>query len=137
MSTTATPEDLARENAELRARLQQLERMASVVQASNEAIVSSASDGTIVCWNAAAERLYGFTIGEAIGRSDLELVPFERLAEHESAVDLAKRGASIVLETRRRRRDGSQVSVAITYARLTDPDGKLLGISTISHALLV
>ncbi|HEY5933135.1 MAG TPA: PAS domain-containing protein [Kofleriaceae bacterium] len=137
MSTTATPEDLVRENAELRARLQRLERMAWVVQASNEAIVSSATDGTIVCWNAAAERLYGFTIGEAIGRSDLELVPFERLAEHESAVDLARRGASIVLETRRRRRDGSQVSVAITYARLTDPDGKLLGISTIAHALLV
>ena len=137
MSTTATPEDLARENAELRARLQQLERMASVVQASNEAIVSSATDGTIVCWNAAAERLYGFTIGEAIGRSDLELVPFERLKEHESAVDLARRGASIVLDTRRRRRDGSQVAVAITYARLTDPDGKLLGISTIAHALLV
>lgn len=137
MSTTATPEDLVRENAELRARLQQLERMASVVQASNEAIVSSATDGTIVCWNAAAERLYGFTIGEAIGRSDLELVPFERLKEHESAVELARHGASIVLETRRRRRDGSQVSVAITYARLTDPDGKLLGISTIAHALLV
>jgi PAS domain S-box-containing protein len=132
----STAEDLARENAELRSRLQQLERVASVVQASNEAIVSSATDGTIVCWNAAAERLYGFTIGEAIGRSDLELIPFERLSEHESAVDLAKRGASIVLETRRRRRDGSQVSVAITYARLTDPHGKLLGISTIAHALL-
>jgi len=137
MATSFTTEELARENAELRSRLQQLERLASVVQASNEAIVSSASDGTIVCWNAAAERLYGFTIGEAIGRSDLELIPFERLAEHESAIALAKRGASIVLETRRRRRDGTQVSVAITYARLTDPDGKLLGISTIAHALLV
>jgi len=137
MATSFTTEELARENAELRSRLQQLERLASVVQASNEAIVSSASDGTIVCWNAAAERLYGFTIGEAIGRSDLELIPFERLSEHESAVALAKRGASIVLETRRRRRDGTQVSVAITYARLTDPDGKLLGISTIAHALLV
>jgi PAS domain S-box-containing protein len=137
MATSFTTEDLARENAELRSRLQQLERLASVVQASNEAIVSSASDGTIVCWNAAAERLYGFTIGEAIGRSDLELIPFERLSEHESAIALAKRGASIVLETRRRRRDGTQVTVAITYARLTDPDGKLLGISTIAHALHV
>lgn len=137
MATTGTVEDLARENAELRSRLLQLERFASVVQASNEAIVSSASDGTIVCWNAAAERLYGFTMGEAIGRSDLELVPFDRLSEHQAAVDLARRGASIVLETRRRRCDGSQVSIAVTYARLTDPGGKLLGISTIAHALLV
>jgi len=129
-TTTSSTEELARENAELKSRLAQLERFATVVQSSNEAIVSSVSDGTIVCWNAAAERLYGFTTGEAIGRSDLELVPFERLAEHESAVELARRGASIVLETRRRRRDGTQIAVAVTYARLVDPDGKLLGICT-------
>ena len=88
-----------------------------------------------MCWNLAAERLYGFTIGEAVGRSDLELIPFERLAEHASAVGLAKRGASIVLETVRRRRDGSQIAVAVTYARLADADGRLLGISTIAHAI--
>ncbi|MEJ7601284.1 MAG: PAS domain-containing protein [Kofleriaceae bacterium] len=135
MAATPSVEDLARENRELRSLLAQLERQAMVVQASNEAIVSSATDGTIVCWNLASERLYGFTIGEAIGRSDLELIPFERLAEHTRAVDLAKRGASIVLETVRRRCDGSQVAVAVTYARLTDPNGKLLGISTIAHAI--
>ena len=128
-------DDLRRENAELRHRIALLERVASVVEASPEAIVSTAPDGTVLSWNAAAHRLYGLTPGEAIGRSFLEQVPFDRLVEHAQIVERAQAGARVVVQTRRRRKDGSELAVEVRYARLLDPDGRLLGISIIAHAI--
>jgi len=141
-------DELRRENTELRMRLAQLERalaeaaaielqrsrVVSIVEASSEAIFSSATDGTIMSWNRAAERLYGYTPGEAVGRSDLELVPFDRLQEHQDAIRRALRGEAVMLETRRRRRDGTFVEVTAMYARLADPSGKPIGISSMAHA---
>lgn len=141
-------EELRRENTELRMRLAELEhalaeaaaielqraRVVSIVEASSEAILSTATDGTIMSWNRAAERLYGYTPGEAVGRSDLELVPFDRLHEHQDAVRRALRGEAVMLETRRRKRDGSYVEVSVMYARLADPNGKPIGISAMAHA---
>ncbi len=127
-------DDLLRENRDLRTRLARVERIVTLFEASSEAIVSTATDDTLLCWNAAAQRLYGFTAGEAIGRSHLELIPFDRLAEHASAVQRAMRGEPVVLETRRRKIDGSEVRVVVTYARLAEPDGKILGIATMAHA---
>lgn len=144
----SSPEDLVRENSELRNRLAELERalamaaavelqrsrVVSIVEASSEAILSTATDGTILSWNRAAERLYGFTPGEAVGRSDLELVPFDRLHEHQQAIRRALGGEAVMLETRRRRRDGTFMEVTVMYARLADPNGKPIGISTMAHA---
>ena len=141
-------EELRRENSELRNRLAELERalaeaaaielqrsrVVSIVEASSEAILSTATDGTIMSWNRAAEQLYGYTPGEAVGRTDLELVPFDRLAEHQDAVRRALRGEAVMLDTRRRRRNGSFVEVTVMYARLGDPNGKPIGISTMAHA---
>ena len=126
-------DELLRENTELRHRLAELERVVSIVEASSEAILSTATDGTILAWNRAAERLYGYTPGEAVGRSDLEIVPFDRLAEHEDAVARASYGEAVMLDTRRRRRDGSIVEVTVLYVSLADPDGKPIGLSVLSH----
>jgi PAS domain S-box-containing protein len=141
-------EELLRENSELRDRIAELERalaeaaavelqrsrVVSIVEASSEAIMSTATDGTIVSWNRAAERLYGYTPGEAVGRTDLELIPFERLSEHQDATRRALRGEAVMLDTRRRRRNGTYVEVTVMYARLADPNGKPIGISTLAHA---
>jgi len=140
-------DELLRENTELRMRLAELERalaeaaaielqrsrVVSIVEASSEAILSTATDGTIMSWNRAAEKLYGYTPGEAVGRSDLELVPFDRLHEHQHAVRRALGGEAVMLDTRRRRRDGKLVDVTVMYARLADPNGKPIGISTMAH----
>ena len=133
-------EELVRENTELRNRLAEMERaleersrVVSIVEASSEAILSTAMDGTIVSWNRAAEQLYGHTPGEAVGRSDLELVPFDRLTEHKGAIARALRGEAVVLETKRRRRDGTVVDVTVMYAGLSDPNGKSIGVATIAH----
>ena len=141
-------DELRRENTELRMRLAELERalaeaaaielqrsrVVSIVEASSEAILSTATDGTIMSWNRAAEQLYGYTPGEAVGRSDLELVPFDRLHEHQDAVRRALGGEAVMLDTKRRRRDGKLVEVTVMYARLADPNGKPIGISTMAHA---
>jgi PAS domain S-box-containing protein len=141
-------EELRRENRELRERLAELERalaeasaielqrarVVSIVEASSEAIMSTATDGTILSWNRAAERLYGYTVGEAVGRTDLELIPFDRLTEHQDAIRRALRGEAVMLDTRRRRRDGTYVEVTVMYARLGDLNGKPIGISTMAHA---
>jgi PAS domain S-box-containing protein len=130
---SSADDDLRRENEELKSRLARAERLATLVETSSEAIVSTATDGTIVSWNAAAERLFGFTGGEALGRNALELVPFELLAEHRDAFERARRGGPVAFTTRRRRHDGGQVAVAVTYARMAEPGGKLLGISILAH----
>lgn len=144
----ASVEELRRENSELRSRLAELEkaleeatnaaearsRVASIVEASSEAILSMALDGTILAWNRAAEQLYGYTPGEAVGRSCLELVPFDRLAEHRRAVERALAGEAVILDSRRRRRDGALVEIAALYVRLVDPNGKPLGLSVMAHA---
>jgi PAS domain S-box-containing protein len=126
-------DELLRENTELRHRLAELERVVSIVEASREAILSTATDGTILAWNRAAERLYGYTPGEAIGRSHFELVPFDRLAEHMDAVARALCGEAVMFETRRRRRDGSFVDVTVLYVSLADPNGKPIGLSMLPH----
>ena len=126
-------EELLRENTELRTKLEQLERVVSVVEAASEAILSTATDGTILSWNRAAERLFGFTPGEAVGRSDLELVPFDRLAEHKLAVQRAMKGEAVLLDTKRRRRDARTVDVTILYIGLVD-GGKPIGVALIAHA---
>jgi PAS domain S-box-containing protein len=128
-------DDLRRENAELRTRVERLERAASIVEASTEAIVSTAPDGTLLSWNAAAQRLYGFTAGEAIGRNCVELVPFDRLVEHARAVARALAGARAVFESRRRCKDGREIAVELRYTRLIDPAGTLLGIAIVAHAI--
>lgn len=126
-------DELLRENTQLRHRLAELERVVSIVEASSEAILSMATDGTILAWNRAAERLYGYTPGEAVGRTHFELVPFDRLAEHEDAVARALCGEAVMFDTRRRRRDGKLVEVTVMYVSLADPNGKPLGVSVLAH----
>lgn len=128
-------EELWRENLELRTRVEELERAVTVVRTSSEAITSTALDGTLLWWNAAAERLYHYTPGEAVGRSHLEIIPFERLTEHADAVARAMRGLPVILETKRRRQDGSQVAVRVLYSRLADEDGRATGFATMAHAI--
>jgi PAS domain S-box-containing protein len=125
-------EDLLRENEALRQQLARAERIVAMVESCSEAIVSTSTDGTIVCWNTAAERLFGFT--SAVGRNILELVPFDRLSEHRDALAAASRGTTVVLATRRRRDNGSEIEVAMTYARLADSNGKLTGYTMLAHA---
>jgi PAS domain S-box-containing protein len=108
--------------------------LAAIVQSSDDAIASTTLDGVFDSWNPSAERLFGFSTDEAIGQH-IRIIAFpEQLAEEEEILDRIRRGESVeLLETIRRRRDGSLVEVALTVSPIRDPGGEIVGASRIAR----
>lgn len=110
------------------------QRLAAIVESSEDAIISKDLTGTIITWNKAAEQLFGFTAAEAIGRPVMILIPDDRRQE-EDAILAAIRGGSPVAryETWRRRKDGTLVPIALTVSPLRDRSGRIIGASKIAR----
>jgi two-component system cell cycle sensor histidine kinase/response regulator CckA len=109
-------------------------RLAAIVENSDDAIFAKSLDGTILTWNAGAQALFGYTSKEAVGQSVELLVPPERRAELVETLDRVRAGQSIShLETVRRRKDGTEVVVALSISLLRDADGRMTGASTIAR----
>lgn len=107
--------------------------LAAVVASSADAIESVSLDGKILTWNQAAEDLYGYTAEEAIGQLHALIVPEDRLSEIERTIAAVRAGDNMWFETKRRRRDGSLVDVAVDAAPIRTADGVLVGISKVTH----
>lgn len=106
--------------------------LASIVETSNDAIISKSLDGTIQSWNAAAERLFGFTAEDAIGRHISLVIPPERLVEEERIIASLRAGQRIEhFETERVRSDGQRIFVSLTISPLKDDAGQVIGASKI------
>src|SRR6185312_13600792 len=102
----------------------------AVVESSNDAIITKLLDGTITGWNGAAERLFGFTAAEAIGKNINIIVPPDRRDEISNIVERIRRGEPIeVHETSRVRKDGSAVEVSLSISPIRLASGKIVGIS--------
>ena len=102
----------------------------AVVESSNDAIITKLLDGTITGWNGAAERLFGFTAAEAIGKNINIIVPPDRRDEISNIVERISRGEPIELyETSRVRKDGSAVEVSLSISPIRLASGKIVGIS--------
>jgi PAS domain S-box-containing protein len=102
----------------------------AVVESSNDAIITKLLDGTITGWNGAAERLFGFTAAEAIGKSINIIVPPDRRDEVRNIVERINRGEPIEhYETSRVRKDGSTVDVSLSISPIRSASGKIVGIS--------
>jgi PAS domain S-box-containing protein len=111
-----------------------LSRLAAIVASSQDAIVGRSLDGTIETWNAGAERLYGYSAEEAVGRSITMLVPPDRIAELDRIHEAVARGESVPqFETVRRRKDGTVVDVSLSLSPIHGPDGGTLGVSAIAR----
>ena len=109
-------------------------RLAAAVESSNDAIITKDLDGTIEAWNPAAERLYGYTQAEAVGRPIAMLVPPEVRDEFDQIMERIRRGERIsALETVRLRKDGSRVQVVLTLSPIRAPGGGLIGTSVIAR----
>lgn len=108
-------------------------RLASVVEASDDAIFSQGLDGTILTWNAGAERLYGYRAAEVIGRPVAMHVPPDRLDEARLVLDGLRRGNSFRYDTVRMRKDGTRCDVALTVSPLRDESGGVTGSSTVAR----
>ncbi len=108
--------------------------LAAIVESSDDAIFGKDLDGTILSWNPAAERLYGYGAADAVGRSVSMLLPSDRPHELEEILARVRAGERIVhYETRRRRRDGSEVDVSVTVSPIHDRDGRVIGASSIAR----
>jgi PAS domain S-box-containing protein len=107
--------------------------LAALVASSGDAIKSVALDGTILTWNRAAERLYGYTADEIVGRPLSILIPDDRLPELEHKIAAARTGQNTRMETLRRRKDGSLVEVSLDAAPIRATDGSVIGISIIAR----
>ena len=97
-----------------------------------DAIIAKSLDGTITQWNAAAERMFGYSAKEIIGRPSTTLFPSDRLKEAEDILSRVKQGVSIqTFETVRLRKDGRPLDVAVTVSPLKNEMGKIIGSSKI------
>jgi PAS domain S-box-containing protein len=106
--------------------------LASIVETSNVAMIRKRLDGTIESWNAAAERLFGFTAEEAVGRHISIVIPPERLAEEEQIIASLRAGKRIEhYETERVRSDGQIIIVSLTISPIKDEAGSVIGASKI------
>jgi diguanylate cyclase (GGDEF)-like protein/PAS domain S-box-containing protein len=109
-----------------------LRRLAAIVETSADAIMSIGRRREITSWNPGAERLFGYTREEAIGRPVVDLVPPRRLREFERGMDGIWGGTPVVgWETERQRKDGSPVEVELTVSPLRDSRGRPAGASAI------
>jgi PAS domain S-box-containing protein len=109
-----------------------LQQFAAIVSSSEDAIVGEALDGTITSWNAAAERLFGYSASDVIGRS-IDLLEPPRPEDSTGVTLLRIRKGERVqqYDTTRKRKDGERVSVSITVSPILDASGRILGSSRI------
>ncbi|HEY1848378.1 MAG TPA: PAS domain-containing sensor histidine kinase, partial [Opitutaceae bacterium] len=109
-------------------------RLAAIVESSEDAIISKDLQGIIKTWNAAAERIFGYTAGEAIGSPILILIPNERRHEEDSILDKIRRGIRVDhFETNRRHKSGADVEVSLTISPIKDETGRIIGASKIAR----
>ncbi len=106
-------------------------RLAQIVESSNDAIISTTLDGVVESWNAAAEKLFGYTRDEAIGQSILTLfVPSEHAEEVIRKLKANAHGQHMgPVDTVRRHKDGSLVDVSVMGSPIVDNTGKVVGVS--------
>jgi PAS domain S-box-containing protein len=107
-------------------------RLAAMVEHSNDAIIGETIEGIITSWNPAAERLYGYSSEEIIGRSGSLLTPEGRASQMDAMLARIKDGHAIEhFETTLAQKDGTVVSVSITIAPIRDEDGVVVGASAV------
>jgi PAS domain S-box-containing protein/excisionase family DNA binding protein len=108
--------------------------LAAIIESSEDAIISKTFDGIIRSWNAGAERLFGYTEGEAVGQPITFIIPPERLQEEKDILQRLRRGERIEhYETVRVAKDGRRIDVSLTISPLRDSDGNLVGASKIAR----
>ncbi|HEY1781623.1 MAG TPA: PAS domain S-box protein [Roseiarcus sp.] len=134
------PEKSASEGAGRRARPAQVSddlaahHYQAIIESSDDAILSKDLSGVILSWNGGAQRLFGFTAEEAIGKPVTIIIPCDRLGEEPAILAKIHRGERIEhFETVRQRKDGSLVDISLTVSPIRTSSGKIVGASKIAR----
>lgn len=108
--------------------------LASIIANSDDAIISKSLDGTILSWNNAAERLFGFRQKEMLGRPITKIIPADRLAEEHLIIKRLRRGERIDhYETVRTRKDRRTIDVSISISPIRDAENRIIGACKIAR----
>ena len=110
------------------------EYLAAIVDSSDDAIIGKTLDGTIISWNAGAQRIYGYTADEVIGQPIAILVPRDRPHELPTILERLRRGERIShYRTERIRKDGKRLTISVTISPVRDSAGTVVGASAIAR----
>jgi PAS domain S-box-containing protein len=113
---------------------QRLRWLGSIVESSDDAIVSKSLDGIITSWNSGAERMFGYTAEEAVGQPITIVIPEDRQSEEREILTRIRRGQRIEhFETVRQRKHGSLIVVSLTVSPVKNAEGKIVGASKIAR----
>ena len=124
----------ARDVTERKKAEETVQKLASIVEFSEDAILGKSMDGKITSWNRAAEKMYGYTRGEVVGRDLSFLVPPGRQAEIQAIMERVLSGQPIeCLETQRLTKTGSVLDVSLSVSPIKDPTGLITGASAIAR----
>ena len=110
-----------------------LRRLAAIVEASQDAIISGGLDWTVETWSPGAERLFGYTAAEAIGRSALRLLPAGDRVDVLAVEDDLRQGRAVAREIWGRCKDGCLVELALNLSPLTDASGAVIGVAAVAR----
>jgi PAS domain S-box-containing protein len=113
---------------------ERLSSLASIVESIDDAIVSKNLDGIITTWNRGAERIFGYTAEEAVGRPITIVIPENRQSEEREILTRIRRGERIDhFETIRQRKHGSLITVSLTVSPVKNAEGKIVGASKVAR----
>ena len=108
-------------------------QLASIVESSEDAIISKTLDGIVTSWNKAATRIFGYTAADVIGKPIGFLIPQDRVDEESQIIERVKQGEHVThFETVRRRKDGKEIDIALTISPIADEAGMIIGFSKIA-----
>jgi PAS domain S-box-containing protein len=135
---SSPPQKLANDSSNVSGGVEKLNAhgwlLSSIVEYSDDAIISKDLNGIITSWNAGAERIFGYKAEEIVGHSVLELIPADRQDEEPGILARLRRGERIDhYETVRQRKDGLLVEVSLTVSPMKGDDGKVFGASKIAR----
>jgi len=110
------------------------QRLAAIVEYSEDAIIGKNLDGVVTSWNAGAEKIFGYTAEEMVGSPFSQLIPPDRQGEEEMILARIQGGESVQhFETVRRKKNGGLIDVSVTVSPIKDAAGKIIGASKVAR----
>jgi two-component system cell cycle sensor histidine kinase/response regulator CckA len=110
------------------------DRLAAIVESSNDAIIGKDLSGIITSWNCGAEKIFGYTAREMLGTPTIQLIPASLRHEEDRILEIIKRGETVdQMETKRQTKDGRIIDISATASPIKDAQGKVVGASKIAR----